>query len=235
MSASIATDAKATEEKLPFSFLRDEMRPTSMKLHTVEQAPKEGKAEAPKENPMANWKPSKANFIQFLVDSRAVYSALETHLTGELADLANSGLDRTEAIDKDLAMLSGGKPLPGAGAASLAYVKHINELADAGNTAGLLSHYYNHVFAHTAGGLQIGKMLCAKIDGLKMADLEFYKWQGSAKKPQELLDKQKERVDAIAGGWSREKRDSCLAEVGDSFKLSGGLMQVLFPEATAKA
>ena len=58
-----------------YSFLRDEMRPASMRLHTREQAPREGKAKSPdSQPPMKAWNPTLSQFLGFLSDSRAVCS-----------------------------------------------------------------------------------------------------------------------------------------------------------------
>ena len=39
-----------------------------MKLHTRDQSPKEG--QQPAEKPVAKWEPGRAEYLQFLVDSR---------------------------------------------------------------------------------------------------------------------------------------------------------------------
>ena len=48
---------------------RPDVRPgAAMKLHTRDQAPKEG--QQPAEKPVAKWEPGRAEYLQFLVDSR---------------------------------------------------------------------------------------------------------------------------------------------------------------------
>ena len=61
------------------SFVQTEMRGASMALHTKQQAPKEGKAEAKKveQSPVPSWQPGRENYLQFLVDSQHVYATLE--------------------------------------------------------------------------------------------------------------------------------------------------------------
>merc|ERR1719162_2817597 len=65
----------ATEEKPQKSFVQTEMRSAAMKLHTRDQSPKEG--EQPAEKPVAKWEPGRAEYLQFLVDSRHVYQCFE--------------------------------------------------------------------------------------------------------------------------------------------------------------
>ena len=56
----------------------EEMRFVAMKLHTREQAPKEGeKKPDPEQKPMAQWAPTKEGYLKFLVESKAVYDAME--------------------------------------------------------------------------------------------------------------------------------------------------------------
>ena len=56
----------------------EEMRFVAMKLHTREQAPKEGEKKAdPEQKPMAQWQPTKEGYLKFLVESKAVYDAME--------------------------------------------------------------------------------------------------------------------------------------------------------------
>lgn len=63
----------------------EEMRFVAMKLHTREQAPKEGeKKPEPEQKPMAQWQPTVEGYLRFLVESKAVYDAMEEIVsTGE--------------------------------------------------------------------------------------------------------------------------------------------------------
>ena len=66
-----ATGEKAEKEK---GFI-NEMRKVAMKLHSPQQAPKEGEAqEAPKKK---EFLPTKEGYLRFLVESKAVYGVLE--------------------------------------------------------------------------------------------------------------------------------------------------------------
>ena len=57
------------------SFVQDELRPVAMKLHTRDQAPREGQQEA--QTPFTSWEPSRQDYTQFLVDSLMVYDTFE--------------------------------------------------------------------------------------------------------------------------------------------------------------
>lgn len=53
----------------------DELRSYAMRLHTKEQAPREGQAAAPKEK--QEWKPTTEGYLRFLIESQVVYNAFE--------------------------------------------------------------------------------------------------------------------------------------------------------------
>lgn len=57
------------------SFVQNEMRSYAMKLHTRDQAPREGQQKA--EKPFTTWEPKRENYLQFLVDSLVVYETLD--------------------------------------------------------------------------------------------------------------------------------------------------------------
>lgn len=63
-----------TENDGPPKFL-DELRQYAMALHTKEQAPGSGKAEAPKER--RPFQPTKAGVLRFYEESKIVYDAFE--------------------------------------------------------------------------------------------------------------------------------------------------------------
>ena len=86
----------------PYSFVQDELRSYAMKLHTRDQAPKEGQQKA--ETPFTKWEPERKHYMQFLVDSLVVYETLENlvQITPELAAFKSTGLERSEAIKSDL-------------------------------------------------------------------------------------------------------------------------------------
>eukprot|EP00741_Cyanophora_paradoxa_P008063 tig00001253_g7802.t1 len=210
-----------------------EMRAVAMRLHTKEQAPKEGEAPAKKESvPMSQWKPRKEDFLQFLVDSKVVYDAMESIIAQddrpEFKPFRNTGIERSEALAKDIAWFaSQGISAPAPNEAGKAYAALLTDLAK-NDPPAFICHFYNVYFAHTAGGRMIGKMLCdSLLDG---RTLEFYKWEGEVT---DLLAAVKEKLEAVADGWSREQKDHCLAETQKSFQYSGGLMAALARPAAA--
>jgi len=88
------------------SFVQTEMRAAAMKLHTREQAPKEGAAEAkPRENTRD---PTVLDYAQFLLDSKEVYQAFEEVCgsVGALEKFRGTGLERVEPLEKDLKVLA---------------------------------------------------------------------------------------------------------------------------------
>ena len=85
----------------------EEMRFVAMKLHTREQAPKEGKAEPAKEaKPMMQWQPTKEGYLRFLVESKAVYDAMEQIVASGASpmygDFVDTGLERAEVLAADI-------------------------------------------------------------------------------------------------------------------------------------
>ena len=70
-----------------------EMRQAAMSLHTFSQAPKEGKVkDVSSETQVEQWQTTKEDFLQFLVDSKAVYEAFEKAVERpELQSLKNTG------------------------------------------------------------------------------------------------------------------------------------------------
>lgn len=150
-------------------FVQTEMRKAAMALHTRDQS-KEGKEAAQK--PMMQWTPTRKGYLQFLVDSRHVYGAVEEIVNerAELAALRNTGLERTAALDKDIAwMVSEGCEPTVPSAAATGYAAELKSLS----TPAFVCHYYNYYFAHTAGGRMIGKQMSDML--LDGRVLEFYK------------------------------------------------------------
>jgi heme oxygenase len=217
---------------VPRSFVGTEMRAAAMKLHTRDQAPREG--QQPAQTPVSAWEPGKLDYLQFLVDSRAVYRCFET-IVAESAVLASfraSGLERGPALDTDIAWFEAeGLTPPDVAAPGASYVQLLEGLARGGELEALVCHFYNHYFAHTAGGIQIGKSMSDKLLGGRT--LEFYRWEGDVK--QELLPALRAKIDAMAAGWTREQKDACLAQTAASFKYSGGLLGHLRAPASSRA
>mmetsp|Transcript_23270 Transcript_23270/g.53830 ORF Transcript_23270/g.53830 Transcript_23270/m.53830 type:complete len:264 (-) Transcript_23270:282-1073(-) len=219
-SAATVLCALETEVAAP-SFVQTEMRGAAMKLHTRDQS-REGERAAV--TPVSAWAPQRADYLQFLVDSRAVYACFEELVdeAAALAPLRDCGLERVEALDSDIAwFVEQGVPEPEPAQPGSSYVQLLREMAAAGQWTALVCHFYNFYFAHTAGGRMIGKMMAAKL--LDGRTLNFYEWpRGDVDK--ELLPSLRSRIDAMAGTWSREEKDECLAETGPSFKYGGALL-----------
>lgn len=208
------------------SFVQTEMRGAAMALHTKQQAPREGKAEAKKveQSPVQSWQPGRADYLQFLVDSRLVYGTLEElcEETEALAPLRNSGLERAAALDKDIEWFAAeGVPAPAVASQGSGYASFLQGLVDDGKLEAFVCHFYNFYFAHTAGGRMIGKRMAAML--LEDKTLEFYRWQdpksGEEVDPSDkLLPDLRKQIDGMVESWSREQKDLCIAETADSFK-----------------
>ena len=107
--------------------------------------------------------PTVGGYLQFLVDSRAVYAALEDAVAANpvLKTLQATGLERVAALDADIEWVAGhagGSTLavPEVGPSGVEYAALLTELAQS-NIPRFMNHFYNHYFAHTAGGRMIGK------------------------------------------------------------------------------
>lgn len=159
------------------SFVQDELRPFAMKLHTKDQAPKEGQQRA--QVPFTKWEATRSDYLRFLVDSLEVYDTLERVVSTrpELGSLRNTGLERTTALRKDIQWMQEFDPtltVPGVGAAGASYAAFLTEIAQR-SVPGFVCHYYNQYFAHTAGGMRIGQNIATKLLGGKK--LQFYTWE----------------------------------------------------------
>lgn len=205
----------------------EEMRFVAMKLHTKEQAPKEG--QAPAKNPMAKWEPTREGYLRFLVESKAVYDAMEGIMKDgshpEFARFQSTGLERSAALAQDIEWMASqyGMAVPEvqADGPGSTYAKLVQGLAE-NDVPAFICHYYNVYFAHTAGGRMIGGKMSEML--LEGAHLEFYKYESDVK---ELLQVVRDSIDELASSWTREQKDHCLEETEKSFKYSGGLLQLI--------
>ena len=202
-TAATSTTGETTPE---YSFVRDDLRTYAMKLHTRDQSPKEGQQKA--ETPFTKWEPSRNNYLQFLVDSLEVYETLEelVQQIPALASFKSTGLERSKALKEDLQwMVQYDKTLtvPPCGENGKAYAAFLRKTVQE-SVPKFLCHYYNHYFAHTAGGRMIGKGIADKL--LEGNVLKFYQWNGDVK---ELLDGTRAKIDAIANTWSSEEKQVC--------------------------
>lgn len=226
-----------SKEEAARSFVQGEMRGAAMALHTRQQAPREGKAEAkkPEQAPVQSWQPGKAEYLQFLVDSRHVYRALEEIVDAEetFESFRNSGLERASALDSDITWFNlQSLEVPEVAPQGATYAKMLREMVASGEKEAFVCHFYNFYFAHTAGGRMIGKRMAdTLLDG---RTLDFYQWKGDVDK--DLLPGLRSKIDALADTWTREQKDACLAQMADSFKYGGAPLQhISKPNAAAEA
>ncbi|CAB9500205.1 Heme oxygenase 1, chloroplastic [Seminavis robusta] len=201
-------------------FIETELRGAAMKLHTKQQAPKEGQVEVKK--PAKPYTPTRDDYLAFLVDSKHVYEALEDIVNENeaLEMFRNTGLERTEALETDIEFMvkEYGLSRPEVGEFGKTYATQLREIAADGSIPELMCHYYNFYFAHTAGGRMIGKQMSALL--LEKKTLEFYKWDGDLN---EIKGRVKESIEAMAATWSQEEKDACVAGTADAFR-GGGMI-----------
>ncbi|EIE20258.1 heme oxygenase-like protein [Coccomyxa subellipsoidea C-169] len=206
----------------------EEMRFVAMKLHTRDQAPKEGQQESA-EKAWKAWEPTRVGYLRFLAESKEVYETLENIVAEasfpEYARFQNTGLERSAGLSEDIAWMQQEYSLapvqlsedgPGR-----AYSSLLKELAR-DCPPKFLCHFYNVYFAHTAGGRMIGTKVASMI--LDSRELQFYKYEGDFRAK---LDEVRAQLNAVAEGWTREEKDSCLEETQKSFKYSGGLLRTI--------
>ena len=146
----------------------------AMKLHSKDQAPREG--QQPAQVPVAQWETRRSDYFQFLVDSLKVYETFEeiTSSNPQLSMFKSTGLERSNQLKEDLKWMleyDPSLPSPVCGRYGLEYSKFIKELVDV-SIPKFVCHYYNHYFAHTAGGRMIGKRMSDKL--LEGKVLKFY-------------------------------------------------------------
>jgi heme oxygenase (biliverdin-producing, ferredoxin) len=164
-----------------YSFVNDELRSYAMKLHTRDQAPKEGQQKA--ETPFTQWQPQRSDYLQFLVDSLEVFVAFEDIVNDipALSPLKSTGLERTKQLREDISWMTkydSSLSVPACGENGKRYAAVLKSLA-AESVPKFICHYYNHYFAHTAGGRMIGKKMCDML--LEGNMLKFYQWDGDVK------------------------------------------------------
>ena len=192
-----------------------------MKLHTRDQAPKEGQQKA--ETPFTTWEPSRQNYIQFLVDSLVVYETMDSIIASveDLSPFKSTGLERAVALREDIKWMASYDDsiiIPDCGHSGKAYASFLTALAKE-SIPKFMCHYYNHYFAHTAGGRMIGKKMADKL--LEGKILKFYQWEGDVKA---LLDETRKKIDSMALKWTPEEKQACLEETMACFRYGGSLM-----------
>ena len=102
-----------------------------------------------------------------------MYSTFEAVVKSDIKCLENTGMERTDALEVDIEFITSeyGLERPPVGKWGVEYAQVISEMK--GDIPTFTCHYYNHYFAHTAGGRMIGKQMSALL--LNKKELEFYK------------------------------------------------------------
>lgn len=219
--------AGVTSERRPGSHkgFVEEMRFVAMKLHTKDQAPREGGQEE-SALPIDAWLPSHKDFMQFLVDSLLVYNYFENDLTAGdhpiFSQFRSTQLERVDSLKTDIKYLNGlGVPNLEPTEAATRYIEYMKNMV-ATKPEAVLCHWYNYYFAHSAGGRMIGRMMQDKLfDGHHFA---FYEWESDVK---QLLVPVRETIDKVAENWSRDLKDDCIKETGLAFGFSGTILENL--------
>lgn len=225
----VATSEQSIEEEeAAFPPILEELREVAMKLHTRVQAPKEGQAEAPKK-PKEKHVPTHMDYLQFLVDSKAVYVALEEIVNDNAEKLSmfqNCGVERTAELEKDISYMCTKYDLqtPEVGKAGGSYAEELKAMVKSDeDIPEFMCHYYNYYFAHLAGGRMIGKQMSKML--LDGETLEFYKWGEDVN---ELKARVKGEIENLAKEWNREERDNCINATAGAFKGGGAINGYLY-------
>ncbi|CAN6216397.1 unnamed protein product [Urochloa humidicola] len=204
----------------------EEMRAAAIRLHSRDQT-RHGEKEVPLEPPVATWVPTVAGFVRFLADNNLVFQTLEA-IVGRAdvpwyAEFRNTGLERSEALEKDLEWFKQqGYTIPEPSAVAVAYASFLEELSEKEPQA-FINHFYNLYFGQSAGGVLIGKKI-AEMTNLHK-ELEFYRWEGNLS---ELQQNVRNKLNQVASTWSQEERDRCLDEMEKSFVCSVDLRRHMF-------
>mmetsp|Transcript_16216 Transcript_16216/g.35047 ORF Transcript_16216/g.35047 Transcript_16216/m.35047 type:complete len:283 (+) Transcript_16216:229-1077(+) len=233
MSTKSTESAESTEQstssmaEAEFPPILEELRDVAMKLHTRAQAPKEGEASAPAK-PAVPHVPTHMDYLQFLVDSNAVYVVLEEIVNGneKLAMFRNTGIERTQELEKDIAWMCDKYELerPDVGMAGKTYAEELKAMVKSDeDIPEFMCHYYNYYFAHLAGGRMIGKSMSKLL--LDGETLEFYKWGENVN---ELKPRVKNQIEELAKQWSREERDNCIGATAGAFRGGGSINGYLY-------
>ena len=178
---------------------------------------------------MMQWQPTKEGYLRFLVESKAVYDAMEQIVASGASpmygDFVDTGLERAEVLAADIDWFCETYQMtaPVADGPGAEYARFLKDLSTTAPPE-FICHFYNVYFAHSAGGRMIGRKVSEMI--LDNKELAFYKWE----KPGGLeaqMTRTKAKLNDAAEKWSREEKDRCLEETGKSFELSGKLLRLI--------
>ena len=137
---------------------------------------------------------------------------------------ACTGLERSQSIKESLEWIKSfdeSVVIPECGAAGHDYAAFLRDLVGT-SVPKFMCHYYNHYFAHTAGGRMIGKKIGDSLFDGKV--LEFYQWNGDVR---ESLESTRKKIDDMADEWNEEEKRLCMDETSCTFRYGGGLMTYL--------
>jgi heme oxygenase (biliverdin-producing, ferredoxin) len=237
------------------SFIQNELRGAAMRLHTREQAPREGEANS-KQRP--TYTPIHADYLSYLVDSQHVYKTMEeiVNTRSELTAFRSTGLERVVPLETDIAFMMSEYNLerPVVGKPGRDYVGELQKIE---SIPEFMCHYYNFYFAHTAGGRMIGKQMSSLL--LNKKTLEFYKV--CSKYPPKfsyhipivlisyhdvadhrlsskillqwdgdlnvIKDRVKDDIEKIAASWNKDERAECVAATASAFQGGGAINSYL--------
>ncbi|XP_066378561.1 heme oxygenase 1, chloroplastic-like [Miscanthus floridulus] len=226
VATETAPAARGDEVGTPFM---EEMRAAAMRLHSRDQAARDGKkeAQAPMEPPIAKWQPTVEGYLRFLVDSKLVFETLEAIVDRAAipwyAEFRDTGLERSEPLGKDLEWFrQQGHAIPEPSAPGITYASFLEELSEKDPQA-FVCHFYNVYFAHTAGGRIIGEKVAEKTNLQK--ELEFYEWEGDLSQMQQNV---RARLNRVASGWPRAEKNRCLGEMEKAFTYSVDIRRHMF-------
>jgi len=168
------------------------------------------------------------------VDSLKVYETFEKIVTKDTrySKLRNTGLERTNELRADIKWMletDTSLQLPECGTNGKLYSDELEKLA-ASSLPKFICHYYNHYFAHTAGGRMIGKKMSDTL--WNGQSLKFYEWEGDVRK---LLDDVRVSIDEMAAEWTDDQRKECLEETMATFKFGGSLMSYMKPPSSSSS
>eukprot|EP00527_Entomoneis_sp_CCMP2396_P004450 CAMPEP_0198144076 /NCGR_PEP_ID=MMETSP1443-20131203/12814_1 /TAXON_ID=186043 /ORGANISM="Entomoneis sp., Strain CCMP2396" /LENGTH=263 /DNA_ID=CAMNT_0043807415 /DNA_START=96 /DNA_END=887 /DNA_ORIENTATION=- len=214
------TSTSLLAEAVTVSFIDTELRGAAMRLHTRQQAPKEGEAPSKEREP---YTPTTADYLHFLVDSQHVYQALEGIVNEKdgISAFRDCGLERTIPLEKDIEFMISeyGLTRPEVGQVGTDYAARLRQME---SIPEIMCHFYNFYFAHTAGGRMIGKRMSALL--LDKKTLEFYKWDGDLN---EIKARVKGSIEEMAAAWTEEERKKCVDTTAATFMGGGSINSYL--------
>ena len=220
-----ASDGKVTRGDV-YEFCDKDLRGAAMKLHKrSKESSREDKVDT---NVKGISGCTLQNYRCFLETSLQVYQALEdvTSKDERYLSLMEGGHARVKGIKADLqhfdqiGVTAG--PDTGPDEVGQEYAQFLTDLSRS-SPPRFLCHYYNHYFAHTAGGMQIGNSLRSSI--LQGRQLEFYKYPGSVR---DVMDDLKLRIDEMYETMSEEEKELAREETGNCFGYGGRVLGSLF-------